>query len=204
MVHIIGLSSLLFWIAAASPEQRAADYLSQEVPKWARENHCYSCHNNGDAARALFAARRAGLAVSAAALADTVEWLRTPAKWSETHGAAGVTNVALANVQFAAALLDSGERDLRAAVEALVRLQDANGSWISGCGRPCRSARDVRGPARDVHGAAGAGGGIYGGGRSGDRVAAEGAGCSRSGRRGDRAGASRAVGLRGPAEAVAE
>src|SRR3954447_5659404 len=102
MVHIIGLSSLLFWVAAVSPEQRAADYLSQEVPKWARENHCYSCHNNGDAARALFAAtekgsgrgglsapRRAGLAVPAAALADTVEWLRTPAKWSETHGAAG-------------------------------------------------------------------------------------------------------------------
>src|SRR3954463_11407274 len=134
MVHIIGLSSLLFWIAAASPEQRAADYLSQEVPKWARENHCYSCHNNGDAARALFAARRAGLAVSAAALADTVEWLRTPAKWSETHGAAGVTNVALANVQFAAALLDSGERGLRAAVEALVRLQDANGSWKGDAG----------------------------------------------------------------------
>ena len=27
---------------AASPEQRAIEHLSREVPKWSRENHCFS------------------------------------------------------------------------------------------------------------------------------------------------------------------
>src|SRR4051794_26201658 len=108
MVHIIGVSGLLLWAAAAAtPEQRAADYLAQEVPKWARENHCYSCHNNGDAARALFAAARAGYTVGKIATADTIEWLRRPAQWDETHGSPGVTNKKLARIQFAAALLDA-------------------------------------------------------------------------------------------------
>ena len=39
-----------------APELRAVGFLSHEVPKWSRENHCYSCHNNGDAARALYEA----------------------------------------------------------------------------------------------------------------------------------------------------
>jgi hypothetical protein len=133
MLHIIGLPSLLLWVSAAvAPEQRAADYLAREVPKWARENGCYSCHNNGDGARALFAARRAGLSVPDAALAGTVEWLREPAKWSESHGNPGVTNIKLANIQFAAALLDAGLSDrkpLAGAADALLRLQDADGSW---------------------------------------------------------------------------
>jgi hypothetical protein len=131
MVHIIGLSGLLFWTAAAAtPEQRAADYLAVEVPKWARENHCYSCHNNGDAARALFAARRAGLKVADEAIADTVAWLRTPAKWGQSQGAPGGATGSLANVQFAAALLESGSRrELRPAAETLAQLQEADGSW---------------------------------------------------------------------------
>ena len=120
------------WTAAAVPEQRAADYLAREVGKWEKENHCYSCHNNGDGARALFAARRAGLTVPAESLAGTIEWLRTPARWSEKHGAPGVENITLANVQFGGALLDArlGERaPVKAAAEALARLQDADGSW---------------------------------------------------------------------------
>src|SRR6476646_8487740 len=104
MAHIIGLSSLLL---GAAPEQRAADYLAREVASWERENHCYSCHNNGDGARALFAARRAGLTVPDGALAGTIEWLRRPAAWSEKHGTPGVQNVTLANIQFAGALLDA-------------------------------------------------------------------------------------------------
>jgi hypothetical protein len=130
MVHIIGLSGLLLWITAGAPEQRAADYLAIEVPKWAKENRCYSCHNNGDAARVWFVARRVGLKVADAAVADTIEWLRTPAKWSETHAGAGVTNVVLANIQFASALLESGSRrELRVAAQALARMQEADGSW---------------------------------------------------------------------------
>src|SRR4051812_39724765 len=132
MVHIIGLSGLLLWFAAATPEQRAAAYLSQEVPKWARENHCYSCHNNGDAARALFAAARRGYSIPKAATADTIDWLRQPAQWSESHGTPGVTNIKLANIQFAAALLDARLADRKPLLDAartLARFQDPDGAW---------------------------------------------------------------------------
>ncbi len=120
------------WLAPAGPEQRAVDYLAGEVPRWARENHCYSCHNNGDAARALFAAARRGFAVPAAATAGTLEWLRRPAQWSRTHGAPGVANIKLANIQFAAALLDANLKDrkpLLSAARSLAALQDLDGSW---------------------------------------------------------------------------
>src|SRR6476469_9792549 len=122
MDHIIGLSGLLLWMAAVAPEQRAVNYLAQEVPKWVRENHCYSCHNNGDAARALFAAARRGFVVPASATADKVEWLRRPGDWSTAHGTPGVTNITLANIQFAAALLDArlqNRRPLLAAARTL-------------------------------------------------------------------------------------
>jgi hypothetical protein len=120
------------WLATATPEQHAADYLAQEVPKWARENRCYSCHNNGDAARALLAADRSGLTVPKAALADTVEWLRVPAKWAEAEDAPGVKNLALATIQFGAALLDADLPDRKPLLDAaasLVRLQSPDGSW---------------------------------------------------------------------------
>ena len=38
-----------------TPEGRAVRYLAGEVPKWPVNNKCFSCHNNGDAARALSA-----------------------------------------------------------------------------------------------------------------------------------------------------
>ena len=44
----------------ATPEAKAVAFLSREVPRWSREKHCFSCHNNGDGARALFRAARQG------------------------------------------------------------------------------------------------------------------------------------------------
>jgi hypothetical protein len=119
-------------MASSSPEQRAVDYLVQEVPKWARENGCYSCHNNGDAARALFVAARRGYAVPKSAISDTLDWLRQPEKWDVTHGSPGVTNVTLARIQFAAALLDARMDDrkpLVTAAHAVATLQAPDGSW---------------------------------------------------------------------------
>src|SRR5215468_3269966 len=84
----------------------ALRFLSVETPKWQRENHCYSCHNNGDAARALYFARRRGYMVAEDALADTTGWLRRPDQWAEIRGApAG--SPALARIQFAAALTEA-------------------------------------------------------------------------------------------------
>ena len=56
---------------ALTPEQKAVAYLAIEVPRWSAENGCFSCHNNGDSARALYTASRLGYTVPNSALADT-------------------------------------------------------------------------------------------------------------------------------------
>jgi hypothetical protein len=121
------------WERAA---RRGLDYLSREVPRWSAENKCYSCHNNGDAARALYTAARLGYAVDARALADTSRWLAEPERWDQNGGRPGFSDKGLARIQFAAALvdaLDSGRvRDRQALVKAAERVaagQDADGSW---------------------------------------------------------------------------
>src|SRR5690349_19573118 len=70
----------------ATPEVRAVAYLAGEVPRWSRANHCYSCHNNGDAARALYQAARAGIPVRAGVMTDTTTWLSRPALWDHNGG----------------------------------------------------------------------------------------------------------------------
>src|ERR1039457_2260423 len=87
--------------------QTALAFLSREVPRWPQENHCYSCHNNGDAARALYVAQQRGYTIPAAALTDTTAWLRAPAKWDEIHGAPVASDKKLARIQFAAALSEA-------------------------------------------------------------------------------------------------
>jgi hypothetical protein len=122
----------LFFLSAATPEQRAIDYLAVEVPRWQRENHCYSCHNNGDAARALFAAGHRGYAVPKSALDDTTAWLLRPAEWDNHQGTPGFSSPKLAHIQFAAALAEAGVADrqvLLAAAQSLLAFQDADGSW---------------------------------------------------------------------------
>src|SRR5262245_61006699 len=124
--------ALLFWFAAASPEQRAVDYLAREVPRWASENHCHSCHNNGDGARALFAAARRGFEVPKPALADTIAWLEAPANWDKPGGTPGFNDATLGRVQFTAALAEAAQPDRRAlrdAAASLVAIQEGNGSW---------------------------------------------------------------------------
>lgn len=63
-----------------TPEQRAITYLAREVAAWKTKNKCFSCHNNGDAARALYQARRLKYRVRANAVAETTRWLRIRAK----------------------------------------------------------------------------------------------------------------------------
>ena len=59
-----------------SPEQLAVTFLSFEVPRWPVENGCYSCHNNGDAARALYTAVGMAMPVELQALRDTTDWVQ--------------------------------------------------------------------------------------------------------------------------------
>jgi hypothetical protein len=120
---------------ALPPEEtRAVAFLAREVPKWKAENDCYSCHNNGDAARALIAAARRGHDVGTA-LDDTLEWLRQPAKWHHNKTTGGIDDKALARVQFAGALrlaVEAGRADRRSlaiAAPLLAADQRPDGSW---------------------------------------------------------------------------
>src|SRR2546427_12920844 len=63
---------------SAAAEARAVEFLKCEVPAWPKENGCFSCHNNGDGARALYVAARKGYKVPASVLADTTAWLAQP------------------------------------------------------------------------------------------------------------------------------
>jgi hypothetical protein len=116
---------------AATPEERAIAYLAREVPRWAAENHCYSCHNNGDGARALYAARRRGYAAPADAVRDTSAWLARPGDWDSNRGNPVASDKKLARIQFAAALAEAAlDPDaLIHAADSLVPYQEKDGSW---------------------------------------------------------------------------
>jgi hypothetical protein len=112
------------------PEARAVAFLAREVPAWKPKNACFSCHNNGDAARALFAARRAGFDVGSS-LDATERWLRRPEAWDENGPEGEFSDRVLADLQFAFALA-SGPDDAPALARAARRLRDrqhADGSF---------------------------------------------------------------------------
>jgi hypothetical protein len=116
--------------------ERAIKYLSREVPAWSRDNHCFSCHNNGDGARALYVARALSFAVPEAALTDTTEWLRKPNAWDENKGEAGFSDKRLARIEFGNSLVEAFEAGLvkdaealREAAESLLASQDPSGAW---------------------------------------------------------------------------
>ena len=104
-------------------EARAVTYLAAEVPKWRREHPCYSCHNNGDAVRALLAAAGRGVGTGSAmgdAIDDTLAWLATPERWDANAGRGGSEDLPLGRIQFASTLL-SMVAFARAPQEALDR-----------------------------------------------------------------------------------
>ncbi len=120
----------------ASGEAKAITYLSREVPAWPREANCFSCHNNGDAARALFLARTLSYTVPDAALEDTLGWLVDPAEWENSPGDPIFSDKKLARIQFAAALaaaIEAGivtdKSPIEEAAEMLLEDQEADGSW---------------------------------------------------------------------------
>ena len=120
--------------ASAASEARAVAYLTAEVPRWRREHPCYSCHNNGDATRALLAATAHGHVVGTA-LDDTLAWLATPERWEQNASRGGSEELPLARIQFAGALVstaDAGRASqdaLNRAAELLIPHQQADGSW---------------------------------------------------------------------------
>ena len=121
-----------------SPEARALAFLVVEVPRWSREHRCFSCHNDGDGARALYSAVRLGRVVPAGATLDVDRWLGRPEAWDKDNGGDGpFSDKGLARIQFTSALalgVESGRIQDRSALDRaadrLARDQAADGSWI--------------------------------------------------------------------------
>lgn len=149
-VRALGILAALAALSCASPppaappstpEGRAVRYLAREVPRWQVNNKCFSCHNNGDAARALYAARRSGIPFDPGALETTARWLRSPDEWKFNGPTVEYSDKKLATLQFAHALAaakDAGEPRtgdaLRYAAERVRELQENDGSWAVDAG----------------------------------------------------------------------
>jgi hypothetical protein len=146
VIFLLSSLSLLLFAGCAQPpavpeapgsaESRAVAFLQREVPAWSRENGCYSCHNNGDAARALYAASQNGYSLARNVLADTTAWVAQPEKWDSNKGDPGFSDQRLANLQFAAALvaaLQAGHvRNTNALIDAARKVaadQGEDGAW---------------------------------------------------------------------------
>src|SRR5262245_52761838 len=126
---------LFLTLQPPAPEQSAVGYMVSEVPRWPMENRCFSCHNNGDGARALYLAYRMKYGVSAEVLEGTSEWLQKPTAWGKS-GETGFGDEKLARIQFAAALVDAVETGfvkdkslIERAADLLLPHQEADGSW---------------------------------------------------------------------------
>src|SRR5215510_70505 len=135
MTPLVMLFILFLGPQAPTPEQSGVSYMVNEVPRWPMENRCFSCHNNGDGARALYLAYRMKYSVSANVLEGTSEWLQKPTEWGKS-GQTGLGDEKLARIQFAAALVDAvaagfvKDKSLIArAAELLLPHQEADGSW---------------------------------------------------------------------------
>ena len=84
LVTFCQFSTLPAVLNAAEPGQamrRAYDYLSIESLSWSRENGCFSCHNDGDAFRALLAYRKEPQAFPALPWQSLLNWLDRPEEW---------------------------------------------------------------------------------------------------------------------------
>lgn len=121
-------------------QARAVRYLAAEVPRWRIDHPCYSCHNNGDAARALSVASRRGFDVGAA-MTDTAGWLSQPERWDSNQSRGGSEDLPLGRIQFASALsaiAASGSVPRAAldhAAQQVVSHQAADGAWHLGDGQ---------------------------------------------------------------------
>jgi hypothetical protein len=126
---------LLLLLQSQTPEEKAVTYIASEGPRWPMENHCFSCHNNGDGARSLYLAYRLKYPVPVQALETASDWLQNPNEWGKS-GTTGLGDEKLARIQFGAALADAVDlgiiKDKSIVVRAaglLLMHQEANGSW---------------------------------------------------------------------------
>lgn len=120
----------------ATAEEKAIGFLAREVPAWSKNNGCFSCHNDGDAARALYAASKKGYSIPQDALNATTAWVSQPNIWEQNKGDPWFSDKTLSSVQFASSLLAAFEagqvkdrQPLELAARKLLAEQSADGAW---------------------------------------------------------------------------
>jgi hypothetical protein len=120
----------------STAEDRALAYLSREVPQWFAQKKCFSCHNNGDAARALYTGMRLGYSLPRGTLINTERWLCHPQGWDHIDGDVNARDTGLARLQFASALLSAVEAravserlPLIRAAKFVAQRQQKDGCW---------------------------------------------------------------------------
>ena len=115
--------------------KRGVAFLAKEVPKWHAEHPCYSCHNNGDATRALIVAGMRGYDIGSA-VDDTIDFLRVPSRWDQNKAPGGLDDRTLARIQFASALSIAAragrapDSTLVDAAKIIAADQQGDGSWV--------------------------------------------------------------------------
>lgn len=129
-MRLIAVGLLVLTAGAQDPVERALNYLSAEVPSWREKNGCFSCHNNGDGARALYAANQLD------PVGSTTGWLTKPEEWDKGTANTPGSDKTLALYQFAAALTSAIEagaitdrKVLHKVAQSLVAVQSPDGSW---------------------------------------------------------------------------
>ena len=112
-------------------------YLSTEALDWPEENHCFSCHNNGDAARVLFRLGNERVRSETPKWNDLLQWLNQPALWEKSTSSDVVLSPALALIQFGLAsvaaeeqkLIQTNPRRTKILTDRLLASQHPEGYW---------------------------------------------------------------------------
>lgn len=115
----------------------ALDFLEKQVSSWPAENGCFSCHNNADAALALFKAKRFGWDVDSDSTSSTLDWISSPGRWDKQQGDPNASDQQLADIQFASALVQAVDAGVLptdkwnpSVARQLVKYQTPNGNWV--------------------------------------------------------------------------
>ncbi len=137
----------------STPLARAVDWLSRQSELWPREHRCYSCHDSGDAARAILASGPRAPQVQDR-VKSTFDFLLHPSRWDENGPKGPFSDKRLARLSFSFALATAvetraveGKSALVEAATALVSLQDPDGSWslegVEDVGSPATPGRPL-------------------------------------------------------------
>ena len=136
------LPSLIVSTSLLADRQReavieATQYLKTEALSWRTENACFSCHNNGDAMRALFECSTSPLPFRTSQWKESLLWLEAPRKWKEANSTEVKLSPALAIIQFGNTMLAAEKKGLlsvdedrhRRAANSLIETQHPEGYW---------------------------------------------------------------------------